>query len=168
MTRSVSKQAAFILLAVMSGAPFAGPSITPIEALLLKEGPNSVLGRYFECGPQGQRYYEQVAHGSVGWLKLAAALTAEAQGCQLRLLQDSLSRALTSRPAEVLKLVDSSPELEASRICVPFLSADEPKEQHLNQLGRSERALLAVKEPQLQSARTACQTAITRARSRLE
>jgi hypothetical protein len=127
-----------------------------------------VLTKYFACTPQGQANYEQVAQGNARWLNIAAALTAEAQGCQLQLLQDSLSRALVIQPTAVLALVDSSSKLEAMRVCVPFLSADEPREQHLEQLKRSERALLTLQAPQLRAARTACLAEIARARGRLE
>ncbi len=168
MTRSVSKRAAFIQLALVSSAASAGPSIAPLEALLSREGPNPVLTKYFDCGPLGQPQYEQVAQGHLSWLKLASELTVPAQGCQLQLLQDSLARALVASPAAVLELVDSSSKLEAKRICVPFLSSDELREQHLVQLKRSERALLSVQAAQLRNARSSCLAEVTRARGRLE
>ena len=127
-----------------------------------------MLEKYFDCGPQGQSNYAQVAHGNVSWLKLAAALAAEAQGCQLQLLQDSIAQALVAKPAEVLALIDSSSKLEAKHICVPFLSSDEARERHVEQLKHSEIALLTVQTAQLQAARSSCLAEIARARVRLQ
>ena len=121
-------------LALMWAAASASTSLAQIEALLRNEGPISVLEKYFDCGPQGTPNFEQVAQGNVTWLKIAATLTSEAQGCQLQLLQDSLSRAIVAAPAEFLALVESSSKLGTKRICVPFLSEDEPREVHLEQL----------------------------------
>jgi hypothetical protein len=62
-------------------------------------------------------------------------------------------------------LVNSAPTLSAESVCIPFLSAEEPKAKGLSYLKHEEAILRAVHEPSLEAAKQACLSQVQHTRA---
>ena len=139
-----------------------GESSTPDEVLAYAKAKDSQSARekYFSCWEKSNASgYAQVETGSVKWLQVATQLLKDSDGCYSLGLKDSIARALIAKPENVLPLVDSARNLEASSICVPFM-ADETDpakvRSQLDTLRRLELALKRVSRPELQTQKKKC------------
>jgi hypothetical protein len=131
-------------------------------------GEKAALSQFFACDDSGNEAYAQVSAGSRQWLAIAVRLLPHADACYTTSLHDAIARAIVPATSGVLALVDSSPELKASNICVPFLSAEEPSSGHLAYLLNAERALQRVSAQRLQAAKRACLVEIASQRKSLK
>jgi hypothetical protein len=139
-----------------------------VLAVAAEKGEQVALESFFACDPTGEQAYALVASGDTKWLNVAVRLVPFADSCYMSFLLDAIARALVPAPSKVLHLVDSSPNLPASRICVPFLSDEIPAAKHRKYLLRVERSIRTVHQPHLQSARQACLSEIERHRGYLK
>ena len=163
------------LLVVFSSVATTAATATPgeltapvLEATLRNEGATATLKRHFDCTEAGNSTYDMVAKGSDSWLALAIRLLPEAQGCYSLNLRSSIAEAMSVRPAKVLELMKTIPSLGGHKVCLPFMSADEPANLHLAYLAKLEAALATVHTPRLQQARQVCLTEIHKAQHRLQ
>ena len=130
-------------------------------------GEKAALAQFFACDDSGNEAYARVSSGSRQWLAIAVRLLPHADACYTTSLHDAIARAIVPATSGVLALVDSSPELKASNICVPFLSAEQPSSGHLAYLLNAERALQRVSAQRLQAAKRACLVEIASQRKSL-
>lgn len=141
------------------------PILESVSALVNTKGSRAAIQQYFDCAPSGDPAFRLVASGSKKWLQLAVDLLPEADGCHSQLLNDAIARAMTEAPRNVLPLVNSLPYLAASRICLPFMSADEPRSRHRSYLNRLEKVLVEIQEPSYKAHKQACLREIQKART---
>ena len=152
--------------AVAVALPFCVAAAQPREVLAFAatQGEGAALAKFFACDSSGDKAYAQVSSGSRQWLSVAVRILPYADACYTQSLDDAIARAVVPTTSRVLALVDSSPQLKAAKICVPFLSAEDPAAGHLAYLARAERSLRRVRARELQSAKRACLGEIAGAR----
>lgn len=157
-----------ILLSVLSQAVSA-TRFSPKDVLEFADlrGDRAALAEFFSCDGPGDNAYSYVSSGDIQWLSVAARLLPSADACYSESLRDAVARALVRAPARVLAYVGSGPAFAADRICVPFLSAEEPAGRHLAYLRKAERAIRSVHAPALEIAGDACLIEIVRIRKML-
>jgi len=118
-------------------------------------GGRAALEKFFSCEGTGFNGYLKVARGTKQWLNVAVHLLASSDACYSEGLHDAVAKALYVSPSKVLPLVDLSPMLQASQICLPFLSDEEPH-KHLAYLARLEERLSRVTDRASQSGKAKC------------
>lgn len=144
----------------------AGPS--EVIAFANANGGRQALVRFFACDNSGEDAYANISSGSRQWLAIAVRLLPHADACYTTSLHDAIARAIVPAAPRVLALVNSSPQLEATKICVPFLSVEEPASIHRAYLSKTERALRRVKASRLQAAKQACLAELASARQSVQ
>ena len=135
-------QSRFFVVAIVMLVPQCTVAASPSEAVAFANarGEKAALVRFFACDNSGDEAYARVSSGSRQWLAIAVRLLPHADACYTTSLHDAIARAIVPKASRVLALVDSSPELKATKICVPFLSAEEPNSGHRAYLLKAERA----------------------------
>ena len=163
-------QSRFFVVAIVMLVPQCTVAASPSEAVAFANarGEKAALVRFFACDNSGDEAYARVSSGSRQWLAIAVRLLPHADACYTTSLHDAIARAIVPTASRVLALVDSSPELKATKICVPFLSAEEPNSGHRAYLLRAERALRRVNSQDLQAAKRACLAEIASTRLSLK
>jgi hypothetical protein len=159
---------ALLLVLAVSAAGAATLRAADVAALADAKGGRAALETFFDCGDAGTKAYELVASGAREWLSIAVRLLNDSDACYTESLQDAIARALVPAPARVIALVNSSELLDASSICVPFLSAEEDSQKHLQYLRRAEAALHKVRIPALRQAKRACLVEFQKTRQALK
>ena len=129
-------------------------TVAGIEADLLAKGPKYVLSKYFDCGPNIGAGYALVERGSPNGVWLGATMLKYSDACVSEMLHSSLGSAMARAPSVVLPYVNTSPLLAAEKICLPFLSSDEPREKLRQVVTRARKTLLSVKG--LEGQKSAC------------
>lgn len=151
-----------------------GSALTPEKVAMHIEmnGTQATREKYFSCWEKKSALgYEGIETGSEKWLKIASLLLKDSDGCYSMGLQSSVARALMNKPENVLPLVDSGPNLEASYICVPFMTDEgDPKilRGQLDNLNRLESVLRAVKNSRLQVQKNKCLALVKPLRSEIK
>jgi hypothetical protein len=107
-------------------------------------------------------FFDWVAQGSPSAVSAAVEAMRTSDAGDAESLTDALGRAMQVAPARVLPLVDSGSEFSADRICVPFLSDDQPVPAVLRSLERSRQSIASVSEVGLARQRAACLRVIAR------
>ena len=163
----MQSRAFLVVVAILLPPCAVAASFSEAEAFANARGEKAALARYFACDGSGDEAYARVSSGSRPWLTLAVRLLAHADACHTNFLHDAIARAIVPAASDVLAVVDSSLELKASKICIPFLSAEESKSGHLAYLLNAERALRRVSSQRLQAAKRACLAEIASTRQLL-
>jgi hypothetical protein len=151
-------KARVFVLAVAVSVPLCAAAAKPSEVVTFANarGEKEALAQFFPCDNSGDEAYAGVSSGSRQWLAIAVRLLPHADACYSEFLHDAVARAIVPAAPRVLALVGSSPQLTASQICIPFLSAEEPASEHLAYLSKAEHALRRVNARELQPAKQAC------------
>ena len=144
----------FVFCVVFGASSAISPDavLSEIHAL----GAHAVVIKVFDDQEFGESVLKGVSSGSIKWVRVAAKLLPEADASVSLGLASSLAMALAQVPENVLPLVNSSPEFEARRICLPFMSGEVADEIHLANLQKLELALAGVSTLSLQKAKNAC------------
>jgi hypothetical protein len=139
-----------------------GSTLTPEEVMMHLEmnGTQATREKYFSCWEKNKALgYEGIETGSEKWLKVASVLLKDSDGCYSMGLQSAVARALINKPENVLALVDSGANLEASYICVPFMTDEKNPgilRERLDTLNKLESVLRGVKNSKLQAQKNKC------------
>lgn len=149
--------AAWLSVAALSPwAHASGLSPQDVEASLNKGGKQRTLETYFDCLKYEGSAYERIATGSPAWIALAEKMIAYSDACYTEGIQSALGEAMRKSPRTVLPLVDRSPTLGASYICLPFISNEQPIEAQLKEIEISRRAIQKVGDRGLAPQKSAC------------
>lgn len=124
------------------------------------KGTQSARKAYFSCEDVNKaKGYDLVKRGSQAWLKIAARLVKDSDGCYTLGLTSAIAQAIVNNPEGVLDLVNTDFKLGADDICVPFM-ADETDPAvlrgQLKTLGNLERALKKITSLRLQAKKNSC------------
>ena|SRR3989338_1755695 len=156
------KQAIIFILGTTFTVLAYGSTITPeiVMAHVDSKGTQSAREAYFSCWETTKAEgYKLVEKGSEGWLRIAALLIKDSDGCYTQGLQTAIALAQINNTEKVLDLVDSEKKLGAAYICIPFM-ADEVDpvklRAQLKTLNRLESALKRVKAPRLKERKSKC------------
>jgi hypothetical protein len=139
-----------------------GSTLTPeeIKMYIDMNGTQATREKYFSCWEEKKAGgYARIETASEKWLKIAALLLQDSDACYTMKLQGSVSRALMNKPENVLPLVDSGANLEASYICAPFMADEKDPgilRGRLDSLNKLEIALKGVKNSKLQAQKNRC------------
>jgi len=137
-------------------------SITPeiVIAYIDSKGTQSAREQYFSCWETDKAIgYKYVEEGSGPWLRIAAHLVSDSDGCYTHNLQSAIAMAQIKNPVEVLSMVDSGKKMEAENICVPFMTDETDKSKLLAQiviLEKIENSISKVKSKKATSKRDRC------------
>lgn len=145
----------------------SGPlDLKAVESALQKDL-KVALTQYFSCERYEGSAYERIATGDTAWLRLAEAVVARTDACYTEGIQSALGTAMRNAPRNVLPLVGKTPVLSEDRICLPFISAEQPFEAQLAELAMSKRAIERVDDRRLSKQRNACQSIIEKLTKKL-
>ncbi|HEY9097298.1 MAG TPA: hypothetical protein VIN38_00360 [Thiobacillus sp.] len=139
-----------------SQAGRAGPCVETVEASLKARNPKDTLEKYFNCEKYEGSAYEGIASGSKKWVQLAEEMLQHSDACYTEGIQASLGKAMQRAPKNVLPLVDKTPTLSASYICLPFISNEIPIRQQLAEVAKSRLAIQGMHDDRLQTQKAAC------------
>lgn len=130
--------------------------VETVEASLKGEGAQATLKKHFNCEQYEGTAYEGIASGSKKWVRLAEKMLQHSDACYTEGIQASLGRAMQSSPKNVLPLVDKTPTLSASYICLPFISNEIPIRQQLAEVAKSRLAIQGMHDDRLKTQKAAC------------
>lgn len=139
-----------------SQAVAAGPCVETVEASLKEGNPRNTLEKYFNCEKYEGSAYESIASGSKKWVHLAEQMLQHTDACYTEGIQASLGKAMQRSPRNVLPLVDKTPLLSASYICLPFISNELPVKRQLAEIRKSRNVIQKVHEGRLQTQKATC------------
>lgn len=157
-----------LILVAASASALASPTADELLARMQEHGASAVVRQVFDDPPFGGAVYTGIGSGSASWVQVGAALLPHADASVSLGLASALAEALVQEPANVLPLINSSAAFAARRICLPFMSDEEPKEDHLAYLDKLEASLAKVVSPELQPAKSACLQELSSMRDLLE
>jgi len=139
-----------------SQAGLTGLCVETVEASLKAGNPKETLEKYFNCEKYEGSAYEGIASGSKKWVRLAEKMLQHSDACYTEGIQASLGKAMQRAPKNVLPLVDKTPTLSASYICLPFISNEIPIRQQRAEVNKSRHAIQGVHDGRLQTQKAAC------------
>lgn len=145
-----------LALFLLASAALASPSADELLTRIAAQGAPAVVSEVWDDPEFGSAVYSGIGSGSASWVQVGAALLPYADASVSLGLASHLAEALVREPSNVLPLVNSSPVFAARRICLPFMSAEEPKEAHLAYLDKLEATLAEVAAPELHASKDAC------------
>ena len=154
-----------VLLASVWGglAPAWAGSVPPdlgVVESALRRDTKGALEQYFSCERYQGSAYEKIATGHLAWVKMAEKVIAQTDACYTEGIQAALGTAMRKTPLNVLPLVGKTQVFSADRICLPFISAEQPVEAQLAELKMSKRAIEKVNNRRLSRQRNACLSVI--------
>lgn len=156
------KRILLLSLNILLASTASGSTLAPEEVTghIETKGAQATRENYFSCWEKDNaRGYARVEAGSEVWLRIAVRLLQDSDACYTEELQNSIARALMSKPENVLPLVDSGINLEASNICVPFMVDEVGAAALRNQLAvlnKLEGSIKSVKTKKLQTQKNKC------------
>lgn len=160
MSRRLLRCALAVLLSIVGTVSLAGSAggvtVDAVAASLAERGPKATLETYFSCENYDGSAYPAIAAGSGEWVALAEKMIAHSDACYTEGIQAALGEAMRKAPRRVLPLVDKTPALGAEHICLPFISDEQAIAAQAQELRKSRRAILAVKDRALSKPRGAC------------
>lgn len=146
----------FACLMAMPLAYGAKPGMREVQLSLKLEGEQKTLERYFSCEHFDDSAYPNIATGDRAWVNLAVRMLPHSDACYAEDILSALGKAMQKNPRNVLGYVNSSARLRADRICLPFISDEQPIRDQLEQLRAVKRAIAGVRSPALATQRKAC------------
>lgn len=154
---------ALTIMTISVGQARQAITVDKIETDLSAKRPEQVVRQYFDCGPNIGAGYRLVESGTPSGVRLGVTMLKYSDACSGESLDSSLGVAMTRAPLVVLPYVNSGPGLSAEEICLPFLTADEPREKLRSIVARAHRSLLNVHTKALEKQKVACLQEIMKA-----
>ena len=156
------RQSRFAIMLAMSAFVLpaqAQPStVSEIKTYLAAHNGRATIERYFDL-EKGEGY-RLVETGRPDAVALAVRLLRDSDAAVTTSLLSSLGTAMTAHPDVVLPYLHQDRAganlLTPSRICLPFMDAEEPRQPALAQLARSRQALERVRTAALQAPKQEC------------
>jgi hypothetical protein len=144
----------WIILIVFAAPAYAKP-LTPeiVEKEMQLHSPRSARVMYFKC--DNMTGYDYIAQGSNAWLNIGIKLLPFTSGCERALLMDAFARAIQAAPENMLRHVDSQPELAANKICLPQFT-DEKAARQIAYADELVKKLERIEDEQLKAKAQAC------------
>jgi len=139
-----------------SQARETGTSVEIVEASIRAGNPKATLEKYFSCEKYEGSAYEGIASGSPKWISIAERMLHHSDACYTEGIQASLGKAMQRSPQNVLPLVDKTPTLAASYICLPFISNELPIESQRAEVIRSRKAIQKLQDDGLKTQKEVC------------
>jgi hypothetical protein len=157
----------WIALAAWATCASAWPTdLAEMQKSLAEQGGKATLQTYFNC--ENGQGYAAVETGAPDAVAFGVEMLKYSDACVTESLLSSLGAAMQANPAAVLPYVGRTPLLAAERICLPFLSAEEPDDKLKPIVARSRRAIESVRDPALRSQQAACRREIDQAEQMLD
>ena len=145
-----------ISLVSASHASESRVTVEKIHADLSANGARYVIDHYFGCEPPIGEGYNLVESGTRSGVRLGIEMLKYSDACVTENLQSSLGTAMTRAPIIVLPYVNTNQLLSADQICLPFISADDPRDRQKIIIAQARRSLLRVHVKSLERQRAAC------------
>lgn len=139
-----------------SQAKETGPKLEAVEASIRAGNPKATLEKYFSCEKHEGSAYEGIASGSPQWISIAERMLHYSDACYTEGIQASLGMAMQRSPQNVLPLVDKTPTLSASYICLPFISSELPVKSQQAEVLRSRKVIQRVHDDKLKTQKETC------------
>jgi len=133
-----------------------GISVEIVEASIREGNPKATLEKYFSCEKYEGSAYEGIASGSPKWISIAERMLHFSDACYTEGIQASLGKAMQRSPQNVLPLVDKTPTLAASYICLPFISSELSIKSQQAEVIRSRNAIQKVRDDRFSIQKEVC------------